>query len=107
MCRWQVDRGVEDVFWGQIRESLAGDAREVGFDSKGIVDSWNGFKDRTVLSDTTVILWSKTVFSPLMRNLNISSLKGRLKVKSFSRVRLFATPWTVAHQASPPMGFSR
>ena len=28
-------------------------------------------------------------------------------VKSLSRVRLFATPWTVAHQASPCMGFSR
>ena len=50
------------------------------------MDPWNGFKDRTVLSDTTVILWSKTVFSPLMRNLNINSLKGRLKVKSLSRV---------------------
>ena len=25
----------------------------------------------------------------------------------FSRVRLFATPWTVAYQASPSMGFSR
>ena len=30
-----------------------------------------------------------------------------LKVKSFSRVRLFATPWTVAYQASLSMGFSR
>ena len=29
------------------------------------------------------------------------------KVKSLSRVRLLATPWTVAHQASPSMGFSR
>ena len=28
-------------------------------------------------------------------------------VQSLSRVRLFATPWTVAHQAPPPMGFSR
>ena len=28
-------------------------------------------------------------------------------VKSLSRVWLFATPWTVAHQALPPMGFSR
>ena len=27
--------------------------------------------------------------------------------KSLSRVRLFATPWTVAHQAPPSMGFSR
>ena len=28
-------------------------------------------------------------------------------VKLLSRVRLFATPWTVAFQASPSMGFSR
>ena len=28
-------------------------------------------------------------------------------VKSLSRVRLFVTPWTVAHQAPPSMGFSR
>ena len=30
-----------------------------------------------------------------------------VKVKSLSRLRLFATPWTVAHQAPPSMGFSR
>ena len=30
-----------------------------------------------------------------------------MKVKSLSRVRLFAIPWTVAYQASPSMGFSR
>ena len=30
-----------------------------------------------------------------------------MKVKSLSRVRLFATPWTVAYQAPPFMGFSR
>ena len=29
------------------------------------------------------------------------------KVKSLSRVQLFATPWTVAYQAPPSMGFSR
>ena len=28
-------------------------------------------------------------------------------MKSLNRVRLFATPWTVAHQAPPSMGFSR
>ena len=27
--------------------------------------------------------------------------------QGLSRVRLFATPWTVAHQAPPSMGFSR
>ena len=31
----------------------------------------------------------------------------KVKVKSLSRVQLFATPWTVAHQAPPSMGFSR
>ena len=30
-----------------------------------------------------------------------------MKVKLLSRVRLFATPWTVAYQAPPSMGFPR
>ena len=30
-----------------------------------------------------------------------------MKVKSLSRVRLYVTPWTVAYQAPPSMGFSR
>ena len=30
-----------------------------------------------------------------------------VKVKSLSCVQLFATPWTVAYQASPSVGFSR
>ena len=30
-----------------------------------------------------------------------------MKVKSLSRVRLLATPWTAAHQAPPSLGFSR
>ena len=38
---------------------------------------------------------------------NTSSGKWKVKVKSLSCVRLFATPWTVAYQAPPPMGFSR
>ena len=36
-----------------------------------------------------------------------SAWKWKVKVKSLSRVRLLATPWTVAHQAPPSMGFSR
>ena len=31
----------------------------------------------------------------------------KVKVKSLNRVRLFATPWTVAYQAPLSMGFSR
>ena len=30
---------------------------------------------------------------------------SHMEVQSLSRVRLFVTPWTVAHQASPSMGF--
>ena len=33
--------------------------------------------------------------------------KWKLKVKSLSRVRLFATPWTAAYQAPLSVGFSR
>ena len=31
----------------------------------------------------------------------------KVKVKLLSRVQLFATPWTIAYQAPPSMGFSR
>ena len=33
--------------------------------------------------------------------------KWNVKVKSLSRVWLFAAPWTAVHQAPPSMGFSR
>ena len=33
--------------------------------------------------------------------------KWKVKVKSLSRVRLLATPWTAAYQAPPSMGFPR
>ena len=36
-----------------------------------------------------------------------SAWKWKVKVKSLSRVRLLATPWTAAQQAPPSMGFSR
>ena len=35
------------------------------------------------------------------------SFSERKKVKSLSRIRLFATPWTVAYQPPLSMGFSR
>ena len=33
--------------------------------------------------------------------------KWKVKVKSLSHIRLLVTPWTVAYQAPPSMGFSR
>ena len=34
-------------------------------------------------------------------------LNHKVKVKLLSHVQLFATPWTIAHQAPPSMKFSR
>ena len=36
-----------------------------------------------------------------------TGMKVKVKVKSLSRVRLFATPWTAAFQVPLSMGFSR
>ena len=41
------------------------------------------------------------------RRFNLWATREALKVKSLSRVWLFVTPWTIACQASPSMGFSR
>ena len=49
--------------------------------------------------------------SPAGRGLTYSSnpvgMQALTLVKSLSHVQLFATPWTVAHQASLSMEFSR
>ena len=37
---------------------------------------------------------------------NVLGFRKESEVKSLSRVLLFATPWTVAYQAPPSMGFS-
>ena len=46
-----------------------------------------------------IIIWAKCVLNILQLLL--------LLLSCFSRVQLFATPWTVAYQAPLPMGFSR
>ena len=43
--------------------------------------------------------WVATSFS--------NAWKWKVNVKSLSHIRLFATPWTAAHQALQSMGFSR
>ena len=48
---------------------------------------------------TRILEWVAISFS--------NAWKWKMKVKSLSRVRLLATPWTVAYQAPPSMGFSR
>ena len=39
--------------------------------------------------------------------ISFNAWKWNVKVKSLSRARLFMIPWTAAHQALLPMGFSR
>ena len=46
------------------------------------------------------------ILSPCVFNLYAES-KSKVKVKSFSHVRLFVTPWTVVYQVPPSMGLSR
>ena len=42
-----------------------------------------------------------------MNQQSLLDIYRRSEVKSLSCVRLFVTPWTVAHQAPPSLGFSR
>ena len=67
---------------------------------------WISLKSKgllTVFSNTTVQSISSSVFSFLYS----PTLTSIHEVKSLSRVRLFATPWTVAYQAPLSLGFSR
>ena len=62
---------------------------------------------------TEVYVFGRLVLLPMKTHLflvpNVLSTptKTSEKVKSLSHIQLFATPWTVAYQASPSMGFSR
>ena len=57
--------------------------------------------------DTSLLTESKEELKSLLMKVKEDRGKVKVKVKSLSRVRLFTTPWTVAHQAPPSMGFSR
>ena len=50
--------------------------------------------------------WMEQMFSSSLGPAKTFPAK-KVKVKSLSCVQLFATPWTVAHQAPPSMEFSR
>ena len=71
---------------------------------------WNHFFRTWIL---LVWCWNKYYISDECLNevsfiwLDQSSSVYWKKVKTLSRVQLFATPWTVANQAPPSMGFSR
>ena len=72
--------------------------------------------EETVCSNTwnTICTWINckiyAQFNLFYNSLNIASVKSSMHVyvqSYFSRVQLFATPWTVAHQPPPSMGLPR
>ena len=65
------------------------------------------YQDKAIiLKDTCRILKNLCIpAADLTGNLHAHIVK--VKVKSLSHIHLFATPWTVAHQAPSSMGFSR
>ena len=58
----------------------------------------SGFSVHGILQ-ARILEWVAIFFS--------NAWKSKVKVKSLSRVRPSATPWTAAYQAPPSMGFSR
>ena len=75
------------------------DACSFGRKSVTNLDSILKSRDITLL---TKVQLGKMMFFPII-------MYGceKVKVKSLSCVQLLATPWTIAYQAFPPMGFSR
>ena len=68
------------------------------------LEGWEWVRDGSkveMISATRCLKWILTTLGLMA----IATVK--VKVKSLSRVRLFAIPWTVAHQTPPSMGFSR
>ena len=72
------------------------DPLEEGMAAHSRILAWRIPMDRSALQATE-----------LGRTERLSTRDQTVKVKSLSRVRLFATPQTVAYQASLSMGFSR
>ena len=61
-------------------------------------------KSRDITLPTKVYIVKAMVFPVVVYGCEYWTMK---KVKSLSHVRLFVTPWTIAHQVPPSMGFSR
>ena len=59
------------------------------------------------MTEQLALLFTLCSFSLALHLLRFPCTHLKGAVKSLSRVRLFATPWTAAYEAPPSMGFSR
>ena len=100
-----------DYFIGEFYQTL----KKVNTNpSQTLLKKWRGGSTLKFILEASIILMSKpekdTTRKENYRLISLSNIDAEVKwseVKSFSRVWLFVTPWTVARQAPPPMGFSR
>ena len=85
---------------------------EMGYIWIQFAEQLKSFRGRLLLKND--FIYNNCQWLHQVQNLNVLfyfhvyyELGMKVKVKSLSCVRLFATPWTVAHQSPPSMGFSR
>ena len=78
------------------------------FSFRSILHFWGNYCLIFIKTDESYFIWYFTQLESysIYSCIPFSSLV-LMRVKSLSRVWLFGTPWTVAHQAPPTMGFSR
>ena len=70
-------------------------------------EDWRSECPRVEVSQTLHQLQSYCSIPPVAWAVLTSFMAEKVKVKSLSHVRLFATLWIVAHKAPPSMGFSK
>ena len=104
----------QTLFWGGSKITANGDCsheikRHLLLGRKAMTNLDSILKSRDITLPTTVYLVKAMVFPVVMYGCESWTIKKAKwsAVKSLSRVWLFATPWTVAYQAPPSMGFSR
>ena len=116
--KWQ-DAAWFDLLIGRIHKTHQWNGWEVGSEELRMTPRFLFWASRCLVLPLTEMgkTWERSRYGMYIR-VGVKNLECRwycptlrftmkVKVKSLSRVRLFATPWTVTHQAPPSMGFSR
>ena len=114
---WEIDgervETVSDfIFWGSKITADGNCSHEIKrcllLGRKVMTNLDSIFKSRDTTLPKKVRIVKAMVFPLVMYGYESWTVKkAKVKVNSLSHVQLFATPWTVAYQAPPSMGFSR